>query len=439
MADKGFKKEMDQLHVECTNCEWVGKLKGYQDHLDECHSNYVCELCGEKFSTTSTLNSHKYICQNVIEPCPLVNHGCSDKIVRSKLTSHYLTESHQHCLLSFLLKFHDLIQSWLKANTNNTSDMNSTSIAGSIHYKLHANVDSRANDIETQKSANALYSELRKCYETLTILTQGIQTLSLDTNRLSSESLNNNTVIQSLFSEISQAKILMDEKHSHIAVVGPDQERLQQELLSVKEKLDSIEFTSHDGTLVWKVINVSEKMADAQSERHPSIYSPIFYSSPCGYKMRARLYLFGDGNGRRTHMSLFFVLMRGEYDSILKWPFHHKVTFCLFDQSGQNRHVIDSFKPDTKSNSFQRPRSELNIASGIPKFFPLPMIQQDGNNYVRDNTMFIKVIVDLADVPKMILPFTLSLNPGLPVHVQHHLIQQETQKQQASTSSPDVA
>jgi hypothetical protein len=144
--------------------------------------------------------------------------------------------------------------------------------------------------------------------------------------------------------------------------------------------------------------------------------------------MRARLYPHGDGSARRTHMSLFFVLMRGPNDAILKFPFNYKVTFCLYDQTPQVRHIIDSFRPDIKSNSFQRPRSEMNIASGIPKFFPLAMIQQEGNPYVRDDTMFIKVMVDTGDIQKTLLPFALTLNPGLPTPVQQVMIELERKK-----------
>jgi hypothetical protein len=144
--------------------------------------------------------------------------------------------------------------------------------------------------------------------------------------------------------------------------------------------------------------------------------------------MRARLYLNGDGNARRTHMSLFFVLMRGPNDAVLKFPFNYKVTFCLYDQTTQMRHIIDSFRPDIRSTSFQRPRSEMNIASGIPKFFPLAMIQQEGNPYVRDDTMFIKVMVDFGDMPKTLLPFALSLNPGLPANIQQEIIRREAER-----------
>jgi hypothetical protein len=37
------------------------------------------------------------------------------------------------------------------------------------------------------------------------------------------------------------------------------------------------------------------------------------------------LYLNGDGSGKKTHLSLFIVIMRGEYDALLPWPFRNKV------------------------------------------------------------------------------------------------------------------
>lgn len=144
--------------------------------------------------------------------------------------------------------------------------------------------------------------------------------------------------------------------------------------------------------------------------------------------MRARLYLYGDGNARRTHMSLFFVLMRSPYDAILTYPFSSKVTFCLFDQSGEKRHIIDSFRPDTKSSSFQRPRSYMNIASGIPKFASLSIFDVPNNGYVRDDTMFIKIIVDFENTHKSMLNYVFNLNPGLPMHTQQMLIRKETEQ-----------
>ncbi|CAF1234435.1 unnamed protein product [Rotaria sp. Silwood1] len=259
----------------------------------------------------------------------------------------------------------------------------------------------RTTTAETNDSASV---ELQKLYETLHILTGGIETLSDDGQHLSNESLQLQIKLQSLIEDFSQLKLSMEESHSFLEGVKYNQDVLNQDLASLKEKINDMQYVSYDGTFIWKITNFQEKMIDAQSERQTSIYSPPFYSSPIGYKMRARLYLNGDGNARRTHMSLFFVLMRGLNDPILKFPFNYKVTFCLYDQTPAQRHIIDSFRPDIRSNSFQRPRSDMNIASGIPKFFPLAMIEQEGNPYVRDDTMFIKILVDFGDMPKTLLP-----------------------------------
>ena len=154
--------------------------------------------------------------------------------------------------------------------------------------------------------------------------------------------------------------------------------------------------------------------------------------------MCARLYMYGDGNARRTHMSLFFVLMRGPHDSILQFPFTYKVTFCLFDQILQQNHIIDSFRPDAKSNSFQRPRSDMNIASGIPKFVSLSIFEKPDNPYVKDDTMFIKIMVDFESIPKGMLAYALTLNPGIPMHTQQSMIRTEierkTRQSQLATS-----
>jgi hypothetical protein len=86
-------------------------------------------------------------------------------------------------------------------------------------------------------------------------------------------------------------------------------------------------------------------------------------------------------------MSISFMLMRGEYDAILTFPFNYKVSFCLFDQTSQQRHIIGSFRPDMQSNSFQQPQSETNIPSGIHKVCPLSILQQPRSSYVQDDSI----------------------------------------------------
>ena len=159
-------------------------------------------------------------------------------------------------------------------------------------------------------------------------------------------------------------------------------------------RLSLIENSNYDGTMVWKIPQFSQRMDDAKSGKYTSIFSLPFYTGRYGYKMCLRLYILGDGIGKGSHMSLFFVLMKGEFDNILQWPFTHKVTFKLINQSG-GRDVVDTFQPDPMSSSFRKPKSDMNIASGCPRFIPHSELK---NGFNVDDTVFIKCIVDTTTI-----------------------------------------
>ena len=76
------------------------------------------------------------------------------------------------------------------------------------------------------------------------------------------------------------------------------------------------------------------------------------------------------------------------------WIDFSQVTLMLLDQNNRE-HVIDAFRPDVTSSSFQRPVSDMNIASGCPLFCPVSKMEAK-NSYVRDDAIFIKAIVDLT-------------------------------------------
>ena len=166
-------------------------------------------------------------------------------------------------------------------------------------------------------------------------------------------------------------------------------------MTDLDEHVREQQVSSHDGVLVWKISDFAKRRQNAVTGYETSFYSPCFFTSRYGYKMCARVYLNGDGIGKGTHISVFFVVMRGEYDALLRWPFRQKVTFMLLDQNNVE-HVIDSFRPDPNSSSFQRPRRETNIASGCPTFCSLSEV--NNHAYIRDDVMFLKVIVDTTDL-----------------------------------------
>ena len=160
-------------------------------------------------------------------------------------------------------------------------------------------------------------------------------------------------------------------------------------------RLSLIENSNYDGSMVWKIPQFSQRMSDAQTGKYTSIFSLPFYTGRYGFKMCLRLYILGDGIGKNTHMSLFFVIMRGEFDSILQWPFTHKVTFKLINQTG-GKDIIDTFQPDPMSSSFRKPKSDMNIASGCPRFVSHNDLKNGG--FIVEDTVFIKCSVDCNNV-----------------------------------------
>lgn len=166
-------------------------------------------------------------------------------------------------------------------------------------------------------------------------------------------------------------------------------------------RVQCLEAASFDGRLLWKITDYKRRKQEALQGKTMSLYSQPFYTSRFGYKMCARLYLNGDGMGKGTHLSLFFVVMRGEYDQLLMWPFKQKVTFFLVDQLANAKHVMDSFRPDPASTSFKRPTSDMNIASGCPLFAPQHTVEAAPYYSVENDCIFIRVIVDTSGVENL--------------------------------------
>lgn len=139
--------------------------------------------------------------------------------------------------------------------------------------------------------------------------------------------------------------------------------------------------------------------------------------------MCARLCLNSENNGQDKNMSIFLILMKGDYDACLTWPFYYRIIFVVHDQSDKKCHLIGSFITDPQSNACQRPQLDMNIIGGIEKFFNLAIFKQKNSPYVKENAIFIQVIIDFNRAPAALVPYIASLDPALPTFQRHQLIQ----------------
>ena len=175
-------------------------------------------------------------------------------------------------------------------------------------------------------------------------------------------------------------------------------EELEQNVAAMSVQISDVDLqfqaslvTSYNGQFVWRIPDLSRRIRDAKQGKVTSIYSPPFYTSKSGYKMCIRTYLNGDGMGEKTHVSVFFVIMKGEYDALLPWPFQSRVSLQLLNQEN-GPHMTETFRPNPSSKSFQRPTSEMNVASGCPRFASLATLSNPA--FVKNDVLFIKCTVD---------------------------------------------
>ena len=123
------------------------------------------------------------------------------------------------------------------------------------------------------------------------------------------------------------------------------------------------------------------------------ISSAPFYGY--GYKFQLQLSPNGLDTGKNTHLSIFIRIMKGDYDAMLPWPFHKKVTVRLIDQQQEEKdekNIAMSFKTDPNLCSFQRPEADSNIGRGLAKFVSHADLRT--RRYVVDDTIFIQVKID---------------------------------------------
>ena len=348
--DRFARKEIKNLSTVCPfgeyGCSWEGKFERYQQHVEKCKYAVVsCEHCGEKVRGDQ-MEKHLASCSSVPRKCPLAIIGCNENspMKRSDLQNHLQRTEESHLAL----------------------------LAGKIA--------SLENHIK-EKSVNL------------------VPKYSLEVRRV------NTTIHQDTMQEKQIQRTLAAElrsKDAEIASLKATLNKLEKTVRSKNAELEDrdfrlslIENSNHDGSMIWKIPQFSQRKADAENGKYTSIFSLPFYSGRYGYKMCLRLYIMGDGIGKGTHLSLFFVVMRGEFDNILQWPFTHKVTFKLINQAG-GRDIVDTFQPDPMSSSFRKPKSDMNIASGCPRFVSHTELERGG--FVVDDTIFIKCIIDTSTI-----------------------------------------
>ncbi|XP_078503156.1 TNF receptor-associated factor 3-like isoform X1 [Lissotriton helveticus] len=352
-----FEKTCKYRETTCKYCKCQVPIIELQKHEEmECPSVVVAcpHKCSVKTLMRSELNTHLAECVNAPSTCSFKRYGCSFQGTNQQMKTHEASSAVQHV---------NLMKEW-------------------------------SNSLETKRVIDGQTEKLKDLDKEIRLLRQSGE-----------EADNMKSSVESIQIRVTQLESVSKTAASRNSGVLETQINRHDQMLSVHDirladmdlRFQVLETASYNGILIWKIRDYKRRKQEAVMGKILSLYSQPFYTGYFGYKMCARVYLNGDGMGKGTHLSLFFVIMRGEYDALLPWPFKQKVSLMLMDQGPSRRHLGDAFKPDPNTSSFKKPTGEINIASDCPVFVAQTVLEN--GTYIKDNTIFIKVIVDTSDLP----------------------------------------
>ncbi|CAH2328545.1 TNF receptor-associated factor 3 isoform X1 [Pelobates cultripes] len=390
--------------MPCKFCKNQVALVEMQNHEDmECPSVVVAcpHKCSVKSLLRSELNTHLSECVNAPSTCSFKRYGCNFKGTNQEIKVHEGSSAVQH--VNLMKEWSSFLESKVSVLQNESSEKNkSIQVLHNQMCNFEVEIERhremlRNNEIKIQQLQRVIEGQAEKLID----LDKEIRSLS----QTGEDSDAFKSTMESLQARINQIENTTKSAAAWNPGVLETQINRHDQMLSVHDirladmdlRFQVLETASYNGVLIWKIRDYKRRKQEAVMGKTLSLYSQPFYTSYFGYKMCARVYLNGDGMGKGTHLSLFFVIMRGEYDALLPWPFKQKVSLMLMDQGPSRRHLGDAFKPDPNSSSFKKPTGEMNIASGCPVFVAQTVLEN--GTYIKDDTIFIKVIVDTSDLP----------------------------------------
>lgn len=160
--------------------------------------------------------------------------------------------------------------------------------------------------------------------------------------------------------------------------------------------IEALQRTTYNGIFTWSITNMAKHIHNAKHGRPCDrvLHSPIFYiGGKEGYRMKIRIYLNGKDDGEGKHISIYVVIMKGDFDALLTWPFQEPIKIIFVDQGDSKTHIHDTIIPDVRDPPYQRPVLDMNSGIGCSTFLSLETLDHPSHSYIKDDTSFIRIVV----------------------------------------------
>uniref|UniRef100_A0A131YM58 Tnf receptor associated factor n=1 Tax=Rhipicephalus appendiculatus TaxID=34631 RepID=A0A131YM58_RHIAP len=151
-------------------------------------------------------------------------------------------------------------------------------------------------------------------------------------------------------------------------------------------------------TFDWQVAPFS-KLRKTALKKNTLLKSEDFYVGHHGYRVALSGAFNKNPADGRVYLSVYVHLLRGMFDSALKWPYRTVTTVKLVNQEASAPDKEVTFDPgnacEDEQDCFRRPRAERNVGYGFP-LAALEEIENPANGFLKDDAFVVQFLANLV-------------------------------------------
>ncbi|XP_048415133.1 TNF receptor-associated factor 1-like [Stegostoma tigrinum] len=228
---------------------------------------------------------------------------------------------------------------------------------------------------ETKQYVTAVETKLTAFHDALTAVSSKINKCSRIATTLNGKILLNN-----------QQFVDVEDKLTNV------ESRLYQTEQAIQKtaaRMMALETMTQTGVFIWKIAQIKQRLQEAIDGTTPYLDSSEFYLCKYGYKMCLRIYLNGHEEAQGSYISLYYILLKGQYDALIQWPFKEKVKLVLLNQRDRQQSILRIYVPNEHDPALERPGETMNAPRGFAMFVTSFEFNQRFSEFVASDEMFV--------------------------------------------------
>ncbi|XP_078406091.1 TNF receptor-associated factor 1-like [Cetorhinus maximus] len=316
--------------------------------------------------------------------------GCKFKGGKSKIQEHEAgaVKQHLNLLMGEVMKLNQKAIS-----TNLPPDLSITltqmeAEASKVQLRTTAfQKDHQINEVcKERQEFCKLMDETKQCVtivETkLTALDDRLTALPREINKCSK-------IATTLNSQIELNNQLFTDVEDKLTNVESRLRRTEQVMEEMTAQMMALETMTQTGIFIWKIPQIKKRLQEAIDGTTPYLDSSEFYFCKYGYKMCLRIYLDGHEEAQGMYISLYYILLKGQFDALIQWPFKQNVKLALLNLNDRQRSILKIYVPSEQDAALQRPVESMNAPRGFPMFATSSEFNQRFSEFVMGDEMFV--------------------------------------------------